>query len=406
MKSIKEQLEAIKRGVAEILSEEELVEKLKKSIENKKPLRVKLGIDPTASDVHLGFTVPLRKLKQFQDLGHQVVIIIGNYTAMVGDPSGKNSTRPQLSYDDAMQNARYYQEQIFKILDKAKTEIVYNGDWFSKFRFIDVIKLASKITIASLMEHDYFAERYKKGTPISLHEFIYPLMQGWDSLEIKADIELGGTDQRFNVIVGRSLQKEAKQEPQIGMFMPILIGTDGKSKMSKSLGNYIGINEPSKDIYGKVMSIPDGLMISYYELLTDVPMDEVKKVENGLKNQKLHPKEVKKNLAKEIVAMYYNKEIAKKEEMEFEKVFKEKELPGDILEIGIERKDLKEGKIWIVKLLQIAKLVNSKSEADRLIKQGGVSVDNQKIDSSNLDIEVKTGSIIKAGKRKYVRLKL
>lgn len=403
MKDVKDQLEIIKRGVAEILSEQELIEKLKRSLEKKKPLRVKLGIDPTAADVHLGFTVPLRKLKQFQDLGHQVVIIIGNYTAMVGDPSGKVSTRPQLSYEEVMDYAKYYQEQIFKILDKSKTEIVYNGDWFSKFKFVDVIKLASRITVASLLEHDYFADRYDKGVPISLHEFIYPLMQGQDSLEVKADIELGGTDQRFNVIVGRGMQKEAGQEPQVGLFLPILAGTDGRSKMSKSLGNYIGITEPAKEMYGKLMSIPDDLMASYYELLTDKDVKEIKK---ALSAGTLHPKEAKKDLAKEIVGVYYDKKTAEKEAENFEKVFKDKGLPEDILEVKIEKKELKDDRIWIVKLLQVTKLAGSKSEADRLIRQGGVSIDGKKVDKPDKDIEIKDGSIVKAGKRKFIKVRL
>ncbi|MFH1824564.1 MAG: tyrosine--tRNA ligase [Candidatus Firestonebacteria bacterium] len=401
MKNLQEQLQIIKKGVVEILTEDELIEKLKSSIEKKEPLRIKLGIDPTAPDVHLGFTVQLRKLKQFQDLDHQVIIIIGSFTARLGDPSGQNITRPQLSYEDIMRNVRYYEEQIFKILDKSKTQIFYNGDWFSKFKFTDVIKLTSKITIASLLEHDYFGDRYDKGIPISLHEFIYPLLQGFDSVEIKADIEIGGTDQRFNVIVGRSLQKDAGQEPQIGLFLPILIGIDGKNKMSKSLSNYIGINEPPKEMYGKIMSIPDGLMLSYFELLTDVSTEEIKKdLEGGL----INPKEIKKRLAKEIVGMYYDKNIAEKEELEFERIFKNKELPEEIPEIVINKNELKDGKIWIIKLLQLTNLVKSKNEAMRLISQGGVSLDNEKIKDSNTDIVLKNGSIIKVGKRKFVKI--
>ena len=405
MKNLQEELQIIKRGVVEILTEDELIKKLKSSIEKKKPLKIKLGIDPTAADIHLGFTVQLRKLKQFQDLGHEVVIIIGSFTAMVGDPSGVNTTRPQLSYEEVMRNAKNYEKQIFKILDKSKTQIFYNGDWFSKFKFTDVIKLTSKITIASLLEHDYFAKRFERKVPISLHEFIYPLMQGWDSVEVKADIEIGGTDQKFNVIVGRNLQKDIGQEPQVGLFLPILIGIDGKNKMSKSLGNYIGINEPPKDMYGKIMSIPDSLMLSYFELLTDVPNSEINEIKTNLEKGLVNPKDIKKRLAREIVSMYYNKKVAEKEELEFERVFRNKELPEEIPEIVIDEKELKEGKIWVVKLLQITNLVKSKSEAIRLISQGGVSINNEKVKDSNIDIPLKSDSIIKVGKRKFVKIK-
>ncbi|MEI7905292.1 MAG: tyrosine--tRNA ligase [Candidatus Firestonebacteria bacterium] len=406
MKSVQEQLKAIKRGVVEILSEEELKARLTKSFETNKPLRIKLGIDPTASDVHLGFTVPLRKLKTFQELGHRVVIIIGNYTAMVGDPSGKNATRPQLSHEAVMANAKYYKEQIFKILDEKTTEVVYNGDWFSKFSFNDVIALASKITVAGLLEHDYFQNRYRNGIPISLHEFIYPLMQGWDSVEVKADVEMGGTDQRFNIIVGRSLQKENGQEPQVALFMPILLGTDGKTKMSKSFGNYIGISENPKDMFGKLMSIPDELMESYFELLTSVPLEELAALKEGLKNGSLHPRSAKVSLAKEIVGMYHGKDAAEKEAAEFDRVFADKKLPSDIPELAVLKAELKDGRIWIIKLLLDSGAVTGKNEACRLVDQGGVTVDDKKVENSKSDVPVTDGIILKAGKRKYFKLKL
>ena len=406
MKSVSEQLKAIKRGVVEILSEAELKDRLTKSFDSGKPLRIKLGIDPTASDVHLGFTVPLRKLKTFQELGHTVVIIIGSYTAMVGDPSGRNSTRPQLTHEAVLENAKFYKQQIFKILDEKKTEVVYNGDWFSKFSFNDVIKLASKITVASLLEHDYFQDRYKKGAPISLHEFIYPLMQGWDSVEVKADVEMGGTDQRFNIIVGRSLQKEAGQEAQIGLFMPILMGTDGKTKMSKSFGNYIGINENPKDMFGKVMSIPDELMESYYELLTDVPLEEIALVKEGLKTGTLHPRSAKVGLAKKIVEIYHGKDAGERESAEFDRVFSDKKTPTDIPELVVAKEDLKDGKVWIVKLLLDSLAVTGKNEAARLVDQGGVSIDDQKVEASKSDVYVKDGSILKAGKRKFYKIRI
>lgn len=406
MKTAKEQLELLKRGVADIVSEKELLVKLEKSVKEKKPLRIKLGIDPTAPDVHLGFTVPLRKLKQFQELGHRVVIIIGSYTAMVGDPSGKNATRPQLSYEGVMSNAKNYQEKIFKILNKDETEVVYNGEWFSKFSFNDVIRLASKITVASLLEHDYFDNRYKSGTPIALHEFIYPLMQGWDSVEVKADVELGGTDQRFNVIVGRDLQRESGQEPQVGLFLPILMGPDGKNKMSKSLNNYISIDESPKEMFGKLMSIPDALMLDYFKLLTEVPLPEISDIEEKLKNQSIHPKEVKKRLGRELVTMYHSKKDAEAADIEFERVFSGKELPADLPELILPQQLFKNGKVWIINILMEAKAVNNKSEAKRLVEQGGVYLNNLKIDSPATDLEVKNGDIVKAGKRKYFRLKL
>jgi tyrosyl-tRNA synthetase len=406
MKSAVEQLEILKRGVADLVSEKELLLKLEKSVKENKPLRVKLGIDPTAPDVHLGFTVPLRKLKQFQDLGHQVVIIIGSYTAMVGDPSGKNSTRPQLDYEAVMCNAKNYQEKIFKILNKTKTEVVYNGDWFSKFTFNDVIRLASKITVASLLEHDYFDNRYKSQTPIALHEFIYPLMQGWDSVEIKADVELGGTDQRFNVIVGRDLQRESGQAPQVGLFLPILMGPDGKNKMSKSLNNYISIDDAPGEMFGKVMSIPDSIMFNYFELLTEIPMAEIKELETGFKNGKLHPKELKKRLGRELVSMYHDKVSAEAAASEFDRVFSEKGLPKNIPEHTFSPDSLKNGKIWIVNLLVKLGAVTNRTEAKRLVEQGGVSVNECRVEKPDTDVEIRSGDIIKAGKRKYYKIKV
>ena len=406
MKTAVEQLLLLKRGVADLVSEKELLLKLEKSVKENKPLRVKLGIDPTAPDVHLGFTVPLRKLKQFQELGHQVVIIIGSYTAMVGDPSGKNATRPQLTYEAVMVNAENYREKIFKILDETKTEVVYNGEWFSKFSFNDVIRLASKITVASLLEHDYFDNRYKSRTPIALHEFIYPLMQGWDSVEIKADVELGGTDQRFNVIVGRDLQRESGQPPQVGLFLPILMGPDGKNKMSKSLNNYISIDEVPREMFGKIMSIPDSIMISYFELLTEVPMPEIREMEKGLENGKLHPKELKKRLGKEIVTMYHDKYSAEAAAVEFERVFTEKELPNDIPEYSIPADSLKEGGIWIINLLIALNAVTNKTEAKRLVEQGGVYINDLRVEKTDTDVKIKTGDIVKVGKRKYFKIKV
>jgi len=406
VKTAIQQLEYLKRGVADLVSEKELLFKLERSVKENKPLRVKFGIDPTSPDVHLGHTVPMHKLKQFQELGHHIVIIIGSYTAMVGDPTGKNTTRPQLSKEMVMENAKDYQKKIFRILDEKKTEVVYNGDWFSKFTFNDVIKLTSRITVASLLEHDNFDNRFKAGTPISLHEFLYPLLQGWDSVVVKADVELGGTDQRFNVIVGRDFQRESGQESQVGLFLPILTGLDGKNKMGKSLNNYIAMDETPKEMFGKLMSIPDTLMTSYFELLTGVSLAEIKALEKGIQDGTLHPKEVKKRLAREIVTIYHDKAAAQTAEAEFENVFKEKALPADIPECTLGEDAFKEGKIWIINLLMLSGAVSNKSEARRLVDQGAVYINDIRIENPDTDLAVKTGDIVKAGKRKYFRLKV
>ena len=406
MKTAAEQLEYLKRGVADLVSEKELLFKLERSVKENRPLRVKFGIDPTSPDIHLGHTVPMHKLKQFQDLGHHIVIIIGSYTAMVGDPTGKNTTRPQLSADMVMENAKNYQKKIFRILDEKKTEVVYNGDWFSKFSFSDVIKLTSRITVASLLEHDNFDNRFKAGTPISLHEFLYPLLQGWDSVVVKADVEIGGTDQRFNVIVGRDFQRDSGQESQVGLFLPILMGLDGKNKMGKSLNNYIAMDEIPKEMFGKIMSIPDELMSSYFELLTAIPLPEIRDMEKGIKAGTLHPKEAKKRLGREIVTIYHDKASAEAAETEFENVFKQKALPSDVPEYKIKKASLKDGKIWIINLLMEVAAAGNKSEAKRLVEQGAVSINDSRIEKADTDLVINSGDVLKAGKRKFFRLKV
>ncbi len=398
MISFEEQLKTIKRGVADIVTESELEAKLKKSIKQNKPLIIKLGIDPNASDIHLGHTVALNKLRQFQNLGHKVVLIIGDYTAMIGDPSGRMSERPQLDHDTIMKNLATYKEQAYKILDKDKLEIVFNGAWFEKLNFQDVIKLVSKFTLAQMLEHDYFDKRFKGGLPLSMHELLYPMMQGYDSVMIKADIELGGTDQRFNVIAGRYLQKESGQESQVGLFTPILAGLDGKNKMSKSLNNYIGISDKPEDMYGKAMSIPDELIIQYFELVTDIEMEEINKMEKSMK-EGTNPRDIKKKLAHEIVKRFHTEAAANAAEENFSRVFSDREMPEKIEEFKVT-----EEKIPVVRLLTMTKLAKSNSEAQRLISQGGVYVNKERVDDYKKEIHIKEPLILKVGKRKFLKI--
>ncbi|KYO65218.1 tyrosine--tRNA ligase [Thermovenabulum gondwanense] len=401
-----EQFEILKRDTAEIISPDELLSKLKKSYESKTPLKAKLGLDPTAPDIHLGHAVVLKKLKEFQDLGHEVILIIGDFTGMIGDPTGKSETRKQLTREEVMENAKTYKEQVFKILDPEKTTIRFNSEWLAKLNFEDVIVLSSRYTVARMLEREDFQQRFKEGKPISIHEFFYPLMQGYDSVALKADVELGATEQKFNILMGRTLQKEYGQEPQIAMLMPILIGIDGTKKMSKSLGNYIGINEPPKEMYGKVMSIPDEILIEYYNLATTIPKDEIKKIEKGLKDGSLHPRDVKMALAKEIVKMYHGLEEAKKAEENFIKVFQKKDMPDEMVEYFIPEDNLNpEKKIWLPKLLSITGLASSNSEGQRLILQGAVKVNGERIENP-VDIDLKEPVIVQVGKRKFAKISI
>jgi len=403
---IEEQLKVINRGVAELISEEELKKKLEKAAEEDRPLRVKLGLDPSAPDIHLGHTVVLQKLKQFQDLGHQVILLIGDFTGRIGDPTGKSKTRPQLTEEQIKENAKTYQEQIFKVLDPDKTELVFNSEWLGEMDFTDVINLSANYTVARMLEREDFSQRYKNNQAISIHEFFYPLMQGYDSVAIEADVELGGTDQKFNLLVGRDLQKEYGQDPQVIIMMPILEGLDGVKKMSKSLGNYIGINDKPSDMYGKVMSIPDKLLIRYFELLTDISLEELKALKSGINNGEVHPMEAKKRLAKTIVTKYYDEAAAKEAAKEFERVFKEGKLPDDMPEVEIKSDALEDGEMWIVKLVAATGLVDSNSQARRMIKQGAVKIDDEKYDKINLDVEVKDGMIVRIGKRRFAKIVL
>lgn len=404
---VNEQLKIIKKGVAELISEAELIEKLKKSQKENKPLIIKLGLDPTAPDIHIGHTVVLRKLKAFQDLGHQIIIIIGDYTAMIGDPTGKSETRKQLSREEVLTNAETYKTQIFKVLDREKTIVRYNSEWLAPLNFADIIKLAAKYTVARMLEREDFKNRFSNNLPISIHEFFYPLMQGYDSVALKSDVEMGGTDQKFNILMGRTLQKEYGQgDVQIGLFMPILEGTDGVRKMSKSLGNYIGINEEPNEIYGKTMSIPDELIIRYFELVTDIHPDELEVMRQQMKEGSINPRDLKMRLAREIVGLYHGQEAGLKAEEHFKSVFQKGALPEEIEEVSISSSELTDGRIWLPKLLSIAKMVPSTSEARRLVSQGSVKINEVKFEQANGELEIKDGDIIQVGKRKYARIRI
>lgn len=396
---VNEQVQIIRRGVAEIIPEEELKRKLKKSIKEKRPLKVKLGLDPTAPDIHLGHTVVLNKLRQFQDLGHEVHLIIGDFTARIGDPSGKSETRKQLSEKEIQINAATYQEQIFKVLDAKKTIIHFNSKWLMPLTLEDILNLAGKYTVARMLERDDFDNRYKEGLPIGIHEFMYPLMQGYDSVVLEADVELGGTDQKFNLLVGRNLLKEYGLEPQVTLTMPILEGTDGVQKMSKSLGNYIGVNEDAYEMFGKTMSIPDELIIRYFELVTQVPQAEIDKMEKGMQEGTLNPRDAKARLAREIITIYHNEEEALKAQERFQLVFSKGDIPEDIPETMVTEKEL-----WLPKFLLEQGMVDSTSDGRRMIKQGAVRLDGKKCLVEN--IEAKNEMVIQVGKRKFIKLLL
>jgi len=402
--TIDEQFDLIKGGTAEIVPEEELREKLAGARKEGRRLRIKLGIDPTAPDIHLGFAVVLRKMRQFQDLGHEVILIVGDFTASIGDPSGKSETRPMLSADEIRANAETFTSQFWIILDRGKTTLTFNGDWLGKMTFGDVVREASRVTVARVLERDDFQTRLAEERPIGLHELLYPIAQALDSVEIRADVEVGGTDQKFNILMGRDLQGYHGQEPQVGLFMPLLPGVDGVQKMSKSLGNYIGITEPPKDMFGKVMSIPDEVMPVYFELATDLPPDEVHGIGEGLAAGAIHPMAAKERLAFEITRMYHGEEAARGEQAEFERVFSQRELPTEIPEIAIPREKLKSGRIWLPRLLVTAGMASSNSEARRLVEQGAVTLDGERITDPNAEIPIRDGQILRAGKLRFAKL--
>jgi len=403
---INKQLEILKQGVSDLISVEDLKKKLKEAEQEDRPLRVKLGLDPTAPDIHLGHTVVLKKLKQFQDLGHEVYLIIGDFTGRIGDPSGKSKMRKQLTKEEIEANARTYEKQFSKILDEDKTKLVFNSSWLGEMDFADVIRLSSKYTVARMLERDDFHKRYEDNKPIGIHEFFYPLMQGYDSIAIEADVELGGTDQRFNLLVGRNLQKEYGQEPQVLVMMPILEGLDGTEKMSKSLDNYIGIEDGPSEMYGKVMSIPDDLIVRYYELVTNVDVDKVKQIKEDIEVNNVNPMQHKKDLAYTIVKEYHGETKAQEAAQEFENVFSKGGMPEDIPEVEISQDDLEDGELWIVKIVAATGMVDSNSEARRMIKQGAVRINDKKYEKINLDLEVEDGMIVQIGKRRYAKLRV
>ncbi len=394
-------MDLIRRGASEIIPEDELVMKLERSLKSGEPLNIKLGCDPSRPDLHIGHAVVIRKLAQFQQLGHQAILIIGDFTGMIGDPTGRSVTRPALSLEETRANGRSYFEQAAKILDPDKTRIVHNSEWLAKMSFEDVIRLASKYTVARMLERDDFTKRYKNGEPISVHEFLYPLAQAMDSVAIKSDVELGGTDQKFNLLVGRDIQRESGIETQVILTMPLLVGTDGVEKMSKSYGNYIGISESPKEMYGKTLSIADSLILTYFELVTAVSKGDLQLIKEELEKPETNPRNLKRRLAREIVSLYHTPEEAVKAEEEFDRIFIKKELPDEIPEMEWTRAN---GNISITDLITQVSFAPSKSEARRLVQQGGVTFNNQKISDPSTTVIIEKDNILKVGKRKFIRI--
>ena len=397
-----EQLHIIQSGAAQIVPEAALLEKLKRG----KPLNIKLGVDPTAPDIHLGHAVPLRKLRQFQDLGHHVTLIIGDGTALIGDPSGRNSTRPQLTSDQIKVNAQTYVDQAFKILDPENTTLRYNSEWILALNMESLLKLTAQFTVARILERDDFHNRYANSLPISLHEFLYPVMQAYDSVVIEADVELGGTDQLFNLLAGRELMEKMGMEPQVCLTLPLLEGTDGVKKMSKSYGNYVGLTDEPSDMFGKIMSIPDELMVKYYRLASTVPVDEIDKIEAGLAADELHPNKVKRALARNIVAAYYDEGAATAAEEQFDLVFKRHDVPDDVPEFAADLTPNEDGLVYVAKLLHDAGMAQSVGEARRLIDGGGVKVNGEPLAPKSYNVEpaLLEHAVIQVGKRKFVKL--
>jgi len=403
VKPVDEQLALIKKGVQEIIREEELKERLTRSLKTGKPLRVKAGFDPTAPDLHLGHTVLIHKLKHFQDLGHQVIFLIGDFTGLIGDPSGKSETRPPLTEEEVKANAATYERQIFKVLDPGRTIIDFNSRWMKQMSAQDLIRLAARHTVARMLERDDFHKRYASQIPIAIHEFLYPLIQAYDSVALKADVELGGTDQKFNLLVGRDIQREYGQEPQIVITLPLLEGLDGVQKMSKSLGNYVGIDEPPPIMFGKLMSLPDSLMLRYYELLSDISPDDLAKLARDLESGAKHPRDAKEELAREITARYHGAAAAEQAAREFVKVFREGGLPEVIEEVVLAAAT---ANVWLPKVMVEAGLAGSTSEGRRLISQGGVQVDGEKITDINAEIQAGRTFLLQVGKRRFKRVTL
>ena len=401
MKSVEEQAALIERGTVDLISREELAKKLTRSLETGKPLVIKAGFDPTAPDLHLGHTVLLQKLRHFQQLGHQIVFLIGDFTGLIGDPTGKSDTRPPLTREDVERNAETYKEQVFKILDPEKTRVAFNSTWLGELSSYEMIKLASRLTVARMLERDDFKKRFESNRPISIHEFLYPLIQGYDSVALEADVEIGGTDQLFNLLMGRDLQKGRNQEPQVVLTMPLLEGLDGVNKMSKSLGNYIGISESPDDIFGKILSISDELMFRYYELLSDLSMAEISRLKQDMEAGKIHPKAVKVQLARELVTRFHDADAADAAERNFDQVFKKHALPDEIPEKELATDD---AAVWLPKLLVQAELVKSTSDGRRMITQNAVSVDGTKVTDINAEIPARGSALLQVGKRRICRV--
>lgn len=397
-----EQFHIIQSGAAQIVPEEALMEKLKRN----KPLNVKLGVDPTAPDIHLGHAVPLRKLRQFQDLGHEVTLIIGDGTALIGDPSGRNTTRPQLSRDQVKANAQTYVDQAFKVLDPEKTTLRYNSEWILDLNMEELLKLLSNFTVARILERDDFHNRYTSGQPISLHEFLYPVMQAYDSVVINADVELGGTDQLFNLLAGRELMEKMGMEPQVCLTLPLLEGTDGVKKMSKSYGNYIGLTDEPNDMFGKVMSIPDELMVKYYRLASTMSVADIDAIEEGLAQGSLHPNRVKRDLAQNIVSAYYDEAAAREAEVAFDRVFKNHDMPDEIDDFEADLTPNDEGLVYLAKIIHDAGMTQSVGDARRMIDGGGVRIDGDPVPAKQYNIapEAIKGHVVQVGKRKYARI--
>lgn len=397
-----EQFHIIQSGAAQIVPEEALMEKLKRN----KPLNVKLGVDPTAPDIHLGHAVPLRKLRQFQDLGHEVTLIIGDGTALIGDPSGRNTTRPQLSRDQVKANAQTYVDQAFKVLDPEKTTLRYNSEWILDLNMEELLKLLSNFTVARILERDDFHNRYTSGQPISLHEFLYPVMQAYDSVVINADVELGGTDQLFNLLAGRELMEKMGMEPQVCLTLPLLEGTDGVKKMSKSYGNYIGLTDEPNDMFGKVMSIPDELMVKYYRLASTMSVADIDAIEEGLAQGSLHPNRVKRDLAQNIVSAYYDEAVAREAEAAFDRVFKNHDMPDEIDDFEADLTPNDEGLVYLAKIIHDAGMTQSVGDARRMIDGGGVRIDGEPVPAKQYNIapEAIKGHVVQVGKRKYARI--
>ena len=397
---VKEQLDLILRGVEEIISVEELEKKLQRSLKTGQPLIIKEGFDPTAPDIHLGHAVQMRKLKHFQDLGHQVIFLIGDFTGMVGDPSGRSKTRPPMTRDDVERNAKTYKEQVFKILDPQKTQVRFNSEWLGTLSPFDFLRLTSHYTVARMLERNDFEKRFHENQPIAILEFLYPLLQAYDSVALKADVELGGTDQKFNLLLGRTLQDHYGVEQQVCLMLPLLVGTDGTEKMSKSLNNYIGINETAQNIYGKTLSIPDELIVQYMTLASNIPVSEIKEIETALKAGTINPRDPKRKLARNLVELYHGAEAAAQAEEEFDKIFSKKEIPDEVADFHVSLN----GEIPLAKLIVDAGAAKTNSEARRLIQGGGVQLDGEKVADVNARISITEPTLLKVGKRFFVRL--